>query len=77
MITAAAVCIAVVFLAFGVSEIFFMKQISVGVAVGVILDATVVRALLVPSLMRLLGEWNWWAPRPLRRFQERFGISET
>ncbi len=77
VITAAAVCIAVVFLAFGVSEIFFMKQIAVGVAVGVLLDATIVRALLVPSLMRLLGEWNWWAPAPLRRFQERFGFSET
>ena len=69
MITAAAVCIAVVFLAFGVSTVFFMKQIAVGVAVGVLLDATVVRALLVPSLMRLLGEWNWWAPTPLRRIQ--------
>ena len=77
VISAAAVCIAVVFLAFAVSEIFFMKQIAVGVAVGVMLDATIVRALLVPSLMRLLGEWNWWAPRPLRRFQERFGISEA
>ena len=77
VITAAAVCIAVVFLAFGVSTIFFMKQIAVGVAVGVLLDATVVRALLVPSLMRLLGEWNWWAPAPLRRFQERFGFSEA
>ena len=39
-----------------------MKQIAVGMAVGVMLDATIVRALLVPSLMRLLGEWNWWAP---------------
>ena len=77
VITAAAVCIAVVFLAFGVSSIFFMKQIAVGVAVGVILDATVVRALLVPSLMRLLGDWNWWAPGPLRRLQERFGFSEA
>ena len=77
VITAAAVCIAVVFLAFGVSQIFFMKQIAVGVAVGVLLDATIVRALLVPSLMRLLGEWNWWAPAPLRRFQERFGFSEV
>ena len=77
VITAAAVCIAVVFLAFGVSSIFFMKQIAVGVAVGVLLDATIVRALLVPSLMRLLGDWNWWAPRPLRRLQERFGFSEA
>ncbi len=77
VITAAALCIAVVFLAFGVSSVFFMKQIAVGMAVGVMLDATVVRALLVPSLMRLLGDWNWWAPAPLRRFQERFGISEA
>jgi RND superfamily putative drug exporter len=77
VITAAALCIAVVFLAFSVSSIFFMKQIAVGVAVGVLLDATVVRALLVPSLMRLLGEWNWWAPQPLRRLQRRFGFSEA
>ncbi len=77
VITAAAVMIAVVFLAFGVSTVFFMKQIAVGAAVGVLLDATIVRALLVPSLMRLLGEWNWWAPRPLRRLQQRFGFSEA
>ena len=77
VITAAAVCIAVVFLAFGVSTVFFMKQIAVGAAVGVLLDATIVRALLVPSLMRLLGDWNWWAPKPLRRIQERFGFSEA
>ena len=56
VITAAAVMIAVVFLAFAVSPVFFMKQIAVGMAVGVLIDATIVRALLVPSLMRLLGE---------------------
>jgi uncharacterized membrane protein YdfJ with MMPL/SSD domain len=77
VITAAALAIAVVFLAFGVSTVFFVKQIAIGMAVGVMLDATIVRALLVPSLMRLFGEWNWWAPTPLRRFQHRFGISET
>jgi putative drug exporter of the RND superfamily len=77
VITAAALAIAVVFLAFSVSSVFFVKQIAIGMAVGVMLDATVVRALLVPSLMRLFGEWNWWAPRPLRRLQERFGISEA
>jgi RND superfamily putative drug exporter len=77
VITAAALMIAVVFLAFGVSSVFFMKQIAIGVAVGVMLDATIVRALLVPSLMRLLGDWNWWAPAPLRRLQERFGFSEA
>ncbi|HYI35624.1 MAG TPA: MMPL family transporter [Thermoleophilaceae bacterium] len=77
VITAAAVMIAVVFLAFGVSSVFFMKQIAVGQAVGVLLDATIVRALLVPSLMALLGEWNWWAPGPLRRLQARFGFQEA
>ena len=50
--------IAVVFLAFGVSSIFFMKQAAIGQALGVLIDATIVRALLVPALMRLFGEWN-------------------
>jgi RND superfamily putative drug exporter len=77
VITAAAVMISVVFLAFAVSSVFFMKQISIAQAAGVLIDATIVRALLVPSLMRLLGEWNWWAPAPLKRFQERFGFSEA
>jgi len=77
VITAAAVAIAVVFLAFGVSSVFFVKQIAIGMAFGVMIDATIVRALLVPSLMRLLGEWNWWAPKPLRRIYLRLGISEA
>lgn len=77
VITAAALAIALVFLAFSVSSVFFVKQIAIGMAVGVMLDATVVRALLVPSLMRLLGEWNWWAPRPLRRVYARLGFSEA
>jgi len=77
VISAAAVMIAVVFLAFGVSSVFFMKQIALGVALGVIIDATIVRALLVPSLMRLFGEWNWWAPGPLRRLQLRYGFREA
>jgi putative drug exporter of the RND superfamily len=77
VITAAALAIAIVFLAFAVSSVFFVKQIAIGMAVGVMIDATIVRALLVPSLMRLFGEWNWWAPRPLRRLQERFGFSES
>jgi len=77
VITAAALAIAVVFLAFGVSSVFFVKQIAIGMAVGVMIDATIVRALLVPSLMRLLGDWNWWAPRLLKRIQLRFGFSEA
>jgi len=43
----------------------------------VLIDASIIRALLVPSLMELLGKWNWWAPAPLRRLHDRFGISET
>jgi RND superfamily putative drug exporter len=77
VITAAAVAIAVVFLAFGVSTVFFVKQIAIGMAFGVMIDATIVRALLVPSLMRLFGEWNWWAPKPLRRVYARLGFSEA
>jgi uncharacterized membrane protein YdfJ with MMPL/SSD domain len=77
VITAAALAIAVVFLAFAVSSVFFVKQIAIGMAVGVMIDATIVRALLVPALMRLFGAWNWWAPAPLRRLQVRFGFSEA
>jgi putative drug exporter of the RND superfamily len=76
VITAAALAIAIVFLAFGVSTVFFVKQIAIGMAFGVMIDATIVRALLVPSLMRLFGEWNWWAPKPLRRIYLRLGFSE-
>jgi uncharacterized membrane protein YdfJ with MMPL/SSD domain len=76
VITAAALAIAIVFLAFGVSSVFFVKQIAIGMAFGVMIDATIVRALLVPSLMRLFGEWNWWAPKPLRRIYLRLGFSE-
>ena len=48
-----------------------------GTALAVLIDATIIRALLVPSLMELLGSWNWWAPKPLRRVHTRFGISEA
>jgi RND superfamily putative drug exporter len=76
VITAAALMIAVVFMAFGVSKVFFLKQAAVGQAFGVLVDATIVRALLVPSLMRLFGEWNWWAPKPLARFHARYGVHD-
>jgi RND superfamily putative drug exporter len=77
VITAAAAAIAVVFLAFGVSKVFFMKQIAVGEAAAVIVDTTLVRALLVPALMRLFGAWNWWAPAPLRRLHARYGFADA
>ncbi len=77
IVTAAALLFAVAIGAFATSEIIFIKQNGVGTALAVLLDASIIRALLVPSLMELLGKWNWWAPAPLRRVYERFGISET
>jgi RND superfamily putative drug exporter len=77
VITAAAICLAAVFAAFATSSVFFMKQIGIGQAAAVLIDASIVRALLVPALMRLFGDWNWWAPSPLRRFQRRFGFNEA
>jgi RND superfamily putative drug exporter len=77
LITAAALLLCVAVLGFSTSKIIFIKEFSIGVAAAVALDATIVRALLVPSLMCLLGRWNWWAPKPLRRLHERFGLTEA
>ena len=77
IVTAAAVLFCVAIGAFVTSEIIFIKQLGFGTAIAVIIDATIVRALLVPSLMALLGKWNWWAPGPLRRLHQRFGLSEA
>lgn len=76
VVTAAAILLAVAIGAFSTSAIPFIQQIGIAVAFGVLIDAFVVRSLLVPSLMALLGKWNWWSPRPLRRLHERVGISE-
>jgi RND superfamily putative drug exporter len=77
IITSAALLLAVVIGAFSTSGIVFMKMIGVGMLVALLVDATIVRALLVPATMKLLGTVNWWAPRPLRRFWERYGIRES
>jgi uncharacterized membrane protein YdfJ with MMPL/SSD domain len=77
IVTAAALLFAVAMFAFATSKIIFIKQNGVGTALAVLIDASLIRALLVPSLMELLGKWNWWAPKPLRRLHERFGIGET
>ena len=76
VVTAAAVLLAIAIGAFVTSEVLFIKQIGVGTALGVLIDALVVRALLVPALMALLGPWNWWSPRPLRRLHARIGLRE-
>jgi uncharacterized membrane protein YdfJ with MMPL/SSD domain len=77
IVTAAALLFAVAFGAFVTSDIVVLKVLGLGTAAAVLIDATIVRALLVPSLMRLLGRWNWWAPAPLRRLHERLGVSEA
>jgi len=77
IITSAALLLVVVIGAFATSGVTFIKMIGVGVAIAVLVDATIVRALLVPATMRLLGRYNWWAPAPLRRVYGRFGLSES
>ena len=77
IVTAAAALLAVVFIAFATSEITFIKLFGVGLALAVIMDATLIRAALVPSFMRLMGEANWWAPRWMRKIHDRWGISES
>jgi RND superfamily putative drug exporter len=77
IVTAAALLFAIAIGAFATSQIIFIKQNGVGTALAVLIDATIIRALLVPSLMALLGRWNWWAPKPLRHLYWRFGVSET
>jgi RND superfamily putative drug exporter len=75
VITAAALLFCAAVWTFATSRIVFVKQLGIGIGIAVLVDATIVRALLVPSLMRLLGDWNWWAPGPLRRLHRRMGLS--
>ena len=74
IITSAALIIVVVFAGFAAGTLLVIKETGVGLAVTVAVDATLVRMLLVPAAMTLLGEWNWWAPRPLRRLHDRWAL---
>ena len=76
IVTAAAVLIALVFACFMTSGVTNIKMLGLGTAFAILLDASVIRGLLVPALMRIAGKWNWWAPRWLRSFHARFGITE-
>ncbi|MFI2200847.1 MMPL family transporter [Streptomyces sp. NPDC020192] len=76
LITAAAVILAVVMVAIGTSRVTNTKMLGLGIALAVLMDAMVVRSLLVPAIMRLTGRATWWAPAPLRRLHARFGLSE-
>ncbi|RKR90777.1 RND superfamily putative drug exporter [Micromonospora pisi] len=77
IITAAALLLVVVVAGFATGGTTFIKLIGVGMIVAIVVDATLVRALLVPATMRLLGRWNWWAPAPLARLHRRFGLRES
>jgi RND superfamily putative drug exporter len=77
LISSAALLLAVVLAAFSTSRIVFIQQIGVGLAIAIVMDATLVRGLLVPATMRLLGRWNWWAPAPLRGLWRRIELSEA
>jgi RND superfamily putative drug exporter len=76
IVTQAALLFCIAIGAFATSEVIFIKEVGVGTALAVIIDATIIRGLLVPSLMALLGSRNWWAPAPLRKLHEKIGLSE-
>ena len=77
IVTAAALVLAVVLLAFASSGVSFIQMFGIGMALAVVMDASLVRSTLVPAFMRLAGRANWWAPGPLRKIYQRFGISEA
>jgi RND superfamily putative drug exporter len=77
VITGAALIMVGVFAAFALAETITIKSIGVGMAIAVLLDATVIRILLVPATMRLMGRWNWWAPGPLGRLADKLGFSHV
>lgn len=76
IISAAAILIALVFITFITSGVTSIKMLGLGTAFAILLDATLIRAILVPALMRVAGKWNWWAPKPLAKFHARFGITD-
>jgi len=76
LITGAAAIMVTVFFAFALAQVVIIKSIGVGLAIAIAIDATIVRILIVPSVMRILGRANWWAPRPLRWLHDRMGTDE-
>jgi putative drug exporter of the RND superfamily len=77
VVTAAAVVMSISFAALIAAQVSFMRMFGVGLTLAILVDATLVRMLLVPAFMHVLGRWNWWAPKPLARLHERIGISES
>jgi RND superfamily putative drug exporter len=77
VITAAALVMSISFAALIAAQVSFMRMFGVGLTLAVLVDATLVRMILVPAFMHVLGRWNWWSPRPLARLHDRIGISES
>ena len=77
VVTAAALLMSISFAALIAAQVAFMRMFGVGLTLAILADATLVRMLLVPAFMHVLGRWNWWAPAPLVRLHERFGLSES
>jgi RND superfamily putative drug exporter len=77
IVTAAALLLSIVFIAFATSGVTFIKMFGIGLTIAVVMDATLIRGTLVPAFMRLAGEANWWAPKWMRRIQQRLGFSES
>jgi RND superfamily putative drug exporter len=77
VVTAAALLMSISFAALIAAKVAFMRMFGLGLTLAVLADATLVRMMLVPAFMHVLGRWNWWAPKPLARLHERFGISES
>ncbi|MCB0928763.1 MAG: MMPL family transporter [Mycolicibacterium sp.] len=77
VITAAALVMSISFAALMAAQVSFMRMFGVGLTLAVLVDATVVRVVLVPAFMKVMGRWNWWAPKPLAALHRRFGISES
>ncbi|HEY0936208.1 MAG TPA: MMPL family transporter [Trebonia sp.] len=77
IVTTAAALLAITFLAFGTAQVSFIQLLGIGTGIAIVLDATVIRGLLVPAFMRLAGDLNWWSPPVLRRLYRRIGLAET
>lgn len=77
VVTAAALLMSISFAALIAAQVAFMRMFGLGLTIAVLVDATLVRMLLVPAFMHLMGQWNWWAPAPLARLHRRIGISES
>ena len=76
IVTSAALLMVIVMLGFAAAKMVIIKQIGVGLALSIILDATLVRMILVPATMTVMGRWNWWAPAPMKRWHARFGLRD-